>query len=63
MGESIRMVGARLVGAHHRLLLVVPVLSEIAVFSVIVTKPNSISRARRHFAARYQSKDIIEQKI
>ena len=40
--ELIPRVGANLVGVHPRLLLVIPVLSEIAVFSVAVTKPNRI---------------------
>ena len=40
MAELIPRVGANLVGVHHRLLLVIPELSEIAVFSVADTKPN-----------------------
>ena len=40
MAELILRVGASLVGLHHRLILVIPVLSETALFSVDVTKPN-----------------------
>ena len=40
MAKLIPRVGANLVGLPHRLLLVIPVPSEIAVFSVAVTKPN-----------------------
>ena len=36
MAELIRQVGASLVGFHHRLILVIPVLSETALFSVDV---------------------------
>ena len=40
MVELIPRVGHILVGLHHRLILVIPVLSETAFFSVFVTKPN-----------------------
>ena len=40
MAKLIPRVGASFVGLHHRLILVIPVLSETAVFSVDVTKPN-----------------------
>ena len=40
MAKLIRRVGHRLVGLDHRLILVIPVLSETAFFSVFVTKPN-----------------------
>ena len=40
MAEWFPRVGASFVGLHHRLILVIPVLSETAVFSVDVTKPN-----------------------
>ena len=39
MAELIPRVGPILVGLHHRLILVIPELSETAVFSVFVTKP------------------------
>ena len=40
MAEWIPRVGASHVGLHHRLILVIPVLSETAIFSVDITKPN-----------------------
>ena len=67
MAELIRRVGANLVGLHHRLILVIPELSETVFFSVPITKPNRSSTclkyltiyrlapARDHMAARYQS--------
>ena len=40
MAELILRVGGNLVGLHHRLILVIPGLSETTVFSVSVAKPN-----------------------
>ena len=40
MAKLIPRVGARLVGLHHRLILVIPELSKTAFFLVSVTKPN-----------------------
>ena len=41
MAEWFPRVGASFVGLHHRLILVIPVLSETAIFSVDVTKPST----------------------
>ena len=45
MAELIRRVGHILVGLHHRLILVIPVLSKTALFSLDVTKPNRFQQA------------------
>ena len=45
MAEWIPRVGASHVGLHHRLILVIPVLSKTALFSLDVTKPNRFQQA------------------
>ena len=45
MAEWIPRVGASHVGLHHRLILLVPVLSKTALFSLVVTKPNRFQQA------------------
>ena len=45
MAEWIPRVGASHVGLHHRLILVIPVLSKTALFSLDVIKPNRFQQA------------------
>ena len=45
MAEWIPRVGASHVGLHHRLILVIPVLSKTALFSLDVAKPNRFQQA------------------